>query len=116
MPDQLGSFVILLANCTMTRNNMKFNKEGRRRAFHVLTVITKLACEAGSNTRIDTRHTSFFVSNDGQLQFDDAWRAASTATGLGAVRTLLNKYDKEEDERMALGMVNSVAVWAQALL
>ena len=87
---------------------MKFNQEGRRRAFHVLTVITKLACEAGSNTRIDTRHTSFFVSIDGQLQFDDAWRAASgTATGLGAVRRLLSKYDREEDERMALGMVNS---------
>ena len=49
-------------------------------------------------------------------EFDDARRAASTAFGLGAVRTLLNKYDKEEDERMALGMVNSVAVWAQALL
>ena len=76
MPDQLGSFVIILANCTMTRNNMKFNQEGRRRAFHMLTVITKLA-------------------------------GSCTATSLGAVRTLLNKYDKEEDER-------SVAIWAQA--
>ena len=40
-------------------------------------------------------------------ELDDAWRAASAATGLGGVRTLLNKYDKEENERMALGMVKS---------
>ena len=107
---------ILLPNSSSHRAHMDKTKDTRRRAFHVLTLITKLACQAGQR-KIRTKHTTFSVSEDGHMEFDGSWQAASgTATGLGAVRRLLNKYDREEDERMALGMVNSVAVWAQALL
>ena len=45
-------------------------------------------------TRIGTEHTTFFVSEGGELQFDDTWRGAGAATGLGAVRSILNKYDE----------------------
>ena len=67
---------ILLTNCTSNRVNMNGTKDQRRRAFHVLTVITKLA-------------------------------GSCTATGLGAVRTFLNKYDKAEDERIGRRMAGS---------
>ena len=98
---------ILLPNSSSHRNHMDKTKDTRRRAFHVLTLITKLACEAGQR-KIRTKHTTFFVSEDGHMEFDGSWQAASgTATGLGAVRRFLDQYDTEENGRIAPGMVNS---------
>ena len=70
----------LLVNCETPRQRPEEGRKRRVRAFHVLTELLALACEAAadnkSQTEINTEHAVFSCTRIGHLQFDYKWRQA----------------------------------------
>ena len=73
----------LLVNCCNLRKAQAAAVALRKRAFEVLDMLVRKACQASGASTLQTTHATFSVSQDGHLQGDDHWKQL-VATGLGA--------------------------------
>ena len=73
----------LLENCCNLRKSTAAAVAMRKRAFEILDMLVRKACQASGTSSLQTAHATFSVSQDGHLQGDDHWKQL-VATGLGA--------------------------------
>ena len=77
----------LLVNCCNLRKATAAAVALRKRAFEVLDMLIRKACQASGASTLHTTHATFSVSEDGRLQGDDHWKQL-VATRLEAHDTL----------------------------
>ena len=76
----------LLVNCCNLRKATAAAVSLRKRAFDVLDMLVRKACQASGASTLQTTHATFSVSEGGHLQGDDHWKQLM-ATRLGAQDT-----------------------------
>ena len=110
----------LVTNCFNLRRTPKQAKETRRRAFHMLRVLARVACEAEVSDEVTVRTSQGIcsINREGVLQGDLEWElkwatypAAKTKTvagdPVGSVITCLKLGQAEDDNRVGYGLVRA---------